>query len=189
MSPVIVQKYTDAMSLPTPASLDPKIVERFTQLIGDIRFAMLTTQAPEGGLRSRPMAMLKTDFDGDLWFFTDDDSPKVEEITDEHHVGLSFANPSDQKYVSVSGRASVIHDKERALELWTPAAKAWFPRGVDDPHLGLLRVRVEAIEYWDSPSSKMVQLYGFAKAVLTGNRPKNLGEHKKIDVTPPAESV
>jgi hypothetical protein len=28
----------------------------------------------------------------------------------------------------------------------------------------------------------MVVLYGMAKAILTGDRPKNLGEHKKISV-------
>lgn len=177
------------MSLQTSTPLDQKTSERFSELIGDIRFAMLTTVAADGSLRSRPMATQKTEFDGDLWFFTDDDSPKVDEIQLERHVAVSYADPSSQKYVSVSGTASIVHDKERIRELWTPAVKAWFPRGVDDPHLGLLRVRVQAIEYWDSPSSKMVQLVGFAKAVLTGTRLENVGEHKKVDVTPPAESV
>jgi len=177
------------MSHQTTLSWDQKTIEKFTDLIGDIRFAMLTTVGPDGSLRSRPMATLKTDFDGDLWFFTADDSPKVEEIIEEHHVGLAYANPSSQKYVSVSGLASVVHDRERAKELWTPAAKAWFPAGVDDPHLGLLRVRVQTIEYWDSPSSKMVQLYGFAKAVLTGKPLEKAGDHKRVEVTPPSESV
>lgn len=177
------------MSPQTSTSLDSETSQKFSELISDIRFAMLTTVGPDGSLRSRPMATQKTEFDGDLWFFTDDDSPKVDEIAQEHHVGVSFADPGSQKYVSVSGLASIVHDKERIRELWTPAVKAWFPRGVDDPHLGLLRVRVQAIEYWDSPSSKMVQLYGFAKAVFTGKRLENVGEHKKIAVTPPAESV
>lgn len=177
------------MSLSSTSSLDQKTIEKFTELIGDIHFAMLATTGPDGALRSRPMATLKSEFDGDLWFFTDDDAPKVEEIREEHHVCVSYANPSSQKYVSVSGLASVLHDKERARELWTPAAKAWFPGGVDDPHLGLLRVRVQTIEYWDSPSSKMVQLFGFAKAVLTGKRLEKAGDHQKIDVAPSAESV
>ncbi len=177
------------MSLQTSTSLDPKTSQKFSEMIGDIRFAMLTTVGADGSLRSRPMATQKTDFDGDLWFFTDDDSPKVDEIHQEHHVAVSYADPGSQKYVSVSGFASMVQDRQRIRELWTPAVKVWFPRGVDDPHLSLLRVRVQAIEYWDSPSSKMVQLYGFAKAVLTGKRPENVGDHKKIDVTPPAESV
>jgi hypothetical protein len=40
---------------------------------------------------------------------------------------------------------------------------------------------VEA-EYWDVDDSKMVQLYKMAKAALTGEPPKNLGEHKKVAV-------
>lgn len=171
------------------ASPDAATVAKFSELIKDIHFAMLTTVVSDGSLRSRPMATLKTEFEGDLWFFTDDDSPKVDEIVEEHHVCVSFAAPDKQRYVSVSGLASLVRDKQRIAELWTPAAKAWFPKGVDDPHLGLLRVRAQTIEYWDSPSNKMVQLYGFAKAVLTGNRPKNLGEHKKVDVVPPSESM
>ena len=177
------------MNTETAQSLDAKTIAKFSELIADIHFAMLTTVASDGTLRSRPMATLKTEFDGDLWFFTDDDSPKVDEIIDEKHVCVSFSAPDKQKYVSVSGLAGLVRDKDRARELWTPAAKAWFPNGIDDPHLGLLRVRAQTIEYWDSPSSKMVQLYGFAKAVVTGDRPKNLGEHKKVDVVPRSESV
>ena len=173
------------MSTASTTTLDAKTVAKFTELIDDIRFAMLTTQAADGTLRSRPMATLKCDFDGDLWFFTDDDAPKVDEITQEHHVCVSYAEPAKQKYVSVSGLATLVHDKKRMQELWTPAAKAWFPRGVDDPHLGLLRVRVQNIEYWDSPNSKVVQLYGFVKAVATGERLKHAGDHKKIELSAP----
>ncbi|PTY05952.1 general stress protein [Opitutaceae bacterium EW11] len=164
-------------------------IEKFAEFVKDIRFAMLTTQAPDGSLRSRPMATLATPFDGDLWFFTDDDAPKVDEIVREHHVCVSYAEPEKQRYISVSGLATVVRDRARIQELWTPAAKAWFPRGIDDPHLAVLRVRTQRAEYWDAPSSKMVQLYGYAKAVFTGKRPENVGEHKTIDVTPPAERM
>jgi general stress protein 26 len=170
-------------------SLDRSTVEKFTDLIEDIHFAMLVTTGPDGALRARPMATLKTNFDGDLWFFTDDDSPKVDEIIEEHHVCVAFAEPNKQQYVSASGLASVVRDKSRIQELWTPAAKAWFPRGVDDPHLALLRVRVNSIEYWDSPSGKMVQLFGAAKATFTGKRVEKVGEHRKVDLAPQAERM
>jgi general stress protein 26 len=51
----------------------------------------------------------------------------------------------------VSGRAEVVHDKTKAEELWTPGVATRFPTGPDDPRLVLLRVEVEAVEYWDSP--------------------------------------
>ena len=43
-----------------------------------------------------------------------------------------------------------------------------------------LGVEVEKAEYWDSPSSKVVQLVGFAKALATGERLKNAGDHEKL---------
>ncbi|MDX2188097.1 MAG: pyridoxamine 5'-phosphate oxidase family protein [Opitutaceae bacterium] len=155
----------------------------FVSLIEDIKFAMLTTVTAEGELRSRPMATLKAPFEGDLWFFTADASAKVDEILNERQVGLSYAAPDKQKYVSVSGLASLVRDKSRMRELWTPAAKAWFPEGVDDPTIALLRVRVQAVEYWDSPSSKMVQLLGYLKSVTTGKPLETVGEHKKVYVS------
>jgi len=170
------------MNIETLQPISVQALEKFQSLIKDIKMAMLTTVAPDGSLRSRPMATLSADFDGDLWFFTSDDSPKVDEIVDDQHVGLAYASSAKQEYVSVSGIAGIVRDPERARQLWTPAAKAWFPEGVDDPHLVLLRVRVTNIEYWDAPASKMVVLYGIAKAMLSGDRTKNVGEHKKISV-------
>jgi general stress protein 26 len=63
--------------------------------------------------------------------------------------------------------------------LWNPFYKAWFPDGLDDPHLGLLRVDVEKAEYWDSPNSKVVQLAGFVKALVTGQKAKG-GDNEKV---------
>jgi general stress protein 26 len=126
------------------------------------------------------MATQEAPFDGNLWFFTSAASPKVDEIEDEHHVQLSYASPEDNRYVSVSGRATVVRDRAKAEELWSPAMKAWFPDGLDDPELALLRVHVEAAEYWDSPSSTMVHIVGFVKAVSTG-QPYQPGENEKLD--------
>jgi general stress protein 26 len=144
---------------------------------------MLTTVEADGCLRSRPMATQDTAFDGTLWFFTRVDTAKVHEIERDRHVNLSFANPSDEVYVSVSGTARVVRDQAKAKELWNPLYKAWFPQGVDDPELSLLRVEVEKAEYWDSPSSAVVQLIGFAKAIATGKTYAEEGtDHEKITI-------
>jgi general stress protein 26 len=157
-------------------------LEKLRSLIDDIKIAMLTTVEADGTLRSRPMATLQFDTQaGDLWFFTRDDSPKADEIRGDRLVGLSYASPAKQDYVSISGRATLEHDKAKIAELWTPMAKIWFPQGVDDPQLALLRIEIDAAEYWDSPSSVVVQLYGLAKQAVAGAPPAELGEHAKID--------
>lgn len=137
--------------------------------IKDVRVAMLTTVEDDGSLRSRPMYTQQAEFDGELWFFTADDSGKVEEISREHQVNLSYAEPKNSRYVSVSGVAELVKDRSKIEELWSPMLKAWFKDGLDDPHLALLRVRVTEAEYWDDTSSKMSQLFGMVKAAMTND--------------------
>lgn len=150
-------------------------------LIKDIQIAMLTTLDEDGSLRSRPMAAPQVAFEGELWFFTEADAPKVEESQQHRQVNVSFANPEHQDYVSVSGTASLVRDRQKMEELWSPWFRAWFPQGLDDPNLALLKVDVEKAEYWDAPSSTMVQLYGVVKATLTG-KALQAGEHAKLIV-------
>ncbi|MDZ4796688.1 MAG: pyridoxamine 5'-phosphate oxidase family protein [Bryobacteraceae bacterium] len=156
-------------------------VRKLGELIHEVKVAMLTTVEPDGQLRSRPMATQGTDFDGQLWFFTALDSSKVDEVQREEHVNVAYSQPDKQIYVSVSGKASVSRDKAKLKELWNPIHKAWFPKGLEDPHLGLLCVDVDRAEYWDAPSAKLVQLFGFVKAVVTGKAYGEEGvEHEKV---------
>ena len=142
-------------------------LKKLHSLIKDINFAMMTTVASDGQLRSRPMATRLEDkeFDGTIWFFTHDQDGKVHEILENTQVNLGYADPKKNDYVSVSGQATLVKDKAKAKELWSPLYKAWFPDGLDDPHLALIRVDVDQAEYWDSPNSKMVQIAGFVKAL------------------------
>ncbi|HET6646146.1 MAG TPA: pyridoxamine 5'-phosphate oxidase family protein, partial [Pyrinomonadaceae bacterium] len=61
------------------------------------------------------------------------------------------------------------------------ALKAWFPEGVDQPDLALLRVGIEKAEYWDSPSSTVAQVVSFVSAIVSG-KPAEWGENKKIEL-------
>jgi general stress protein 26 len=156
-------------------------IRKLGEMIKEIKFAMLTTAEPDGTLRSRPMATQATEFNGELWFFTAASAPKVDEIEQDHHVNLSYAAPDKNLYVSVSGKARMVRDKQKAEELWNPAYKAWFPKGLDDPDLALLKVSATQAEYWDSSSSAVVHLVGFVKALATGER-YHPGENEKIDL-------
>ena len=165
----------------TPSTQAPDSIKKLGELIHDVKFAMLTSVHPDGSLRSRPMATQQVEFDGNLWFFTGLNSEKVRELESNPEVNLSYSAPDDQRYVSVSGRANVSRDRKKMEELWNPLLKAWFPRGLDDPDICLLHVDVTHAEYWDSPSSKMVQLAGFIKSVVTGKRLEKPGEHEELD--------
>ena len=157
-------------------------IEKLGSLIDDVRVTMMTTVDPQSGaLHSRPMATQQTAFDGTLWFFTGKDSHKVEEVEEDHDVNLAYAEPDDNHYVSVSGTARLVTDQGKMEELWHPVLKAWFPGGLDDPDLALLKVDVEQAEYWDSAASTLVKITGFVKALATGER-YDAGENEKLDL-------
>jgi general stress protein 26 len=167
------------MSSETTAATHQESVEKIGKLIRGIKFAMLSTLDADGTIRSRPMATQDTEFDGTLWFFTRASAPKVEEVEKEHQVNVSYADPSGQTYISVSGLAQLVRDPAKNKELWTPAMKAWFPKGPEDPETALLKVSAEKAEYWDTPSSSVVHAIGLVKSVLTG-KPAHLGDNEKI---------
>lgn len=142
-----------------------------------VRFGMLTTIDPERSLSSRPMTSQQIDAQGRLWFFTSDESGFARHLTVEPTVNVTFSDPDGSLYISVSGRAMLTKDRAKTEELWNPMVGAWFPEGIDDPHLALISVDIHAAEYWDSASSKMTQLVAIAKGLLTGTRPNDAGEH------------
>ena len=82
--------------------------------------------------------------------------------------------------MSVSSTARLSEDRVLKEKLWSTAAKAWFPGGIDDPNLVVLVAPVTSAEYWDVKENKLVQLYKIAKAAITGEEPKGMGEHGTI---------
>jgi len=155
-------------------------IAKIRQLIKDIRVTMLTTVGQDGTLHSRPMMMQETAFDGTLWFLTGQDTAKAGEVAEHRRVNVSCAQPDDHRYVSLSGLATIVRDRRKAEQLWSPLHRAWFPEGLDDPTLALLQVEVEAAEYWDSASGKMVAFDGFRRGLVAGRRFTDGGEHVKV---------
>jgi general stress protein 26 len=167
------------MSDQTPVTHD---LSKLFDKIKDVRIAMLTTFDEQNELHSRPMYTLKPQPDGSLLFFTDSESAKVFEVKKDSHVNLSYAHPGDNVYASVTGHASINHDKAKIAELWSEDMRAWFPKGKDDENIRILRVDIYKAEYWDSPSSILSRAYGYVRAVATGERSKDddVNQHAQV---------
>ena len=92
-------------------------------------------------------------------------------------------------FVDVEFAVELVHapgieeDQTKKDYLFTSFAKAWFPRGATDPDLALLQVNIGHAEYWDVKESKMMQLFKMAQAVITGDPPDKLGEHKELSLS------
>ncbi len=157
---------------------------RLWELIKDTRFGMFTHRHGEDGLlHSHPLTTQNRSVDEDatLYFFVPKDGELAKQLPHDDVVNVAYANPDDDSYVSVAGRAAMLEDEALKRALFNSAAKAWFPDGADDPNLGLLAVRIESAEFWDVTESKVSQLLKIARAALTGDGRPQLGEHKKVE--------
>jgi general stress protein 26 len=156
-----------------------KNIEILKNMIEDVRICMLTTLSDKDEFSSRPMATAKVEDDGSIWFFSNEYSLKSKEISKNNQVTLGYSNPSNNTYLYVNGKAALVEDQARKEAYFSPAVKAWFPEGVDDPRLILIKVDPTVAEYWDSSSSKMVIAFNMLKAIVSGDE-YDEGKHEKI---------
>ena len=165
-----------------------KQLDELYRLIEKIEMAMFTTRRPDGRLVSRPMATQKQNPIADLWFVTDVESHKLDELEGDPHVNLAYFDTDSYEWVSVSGTARVSTDRERIRELYQPDWRAWFGKidetrdgGPDDPRLALVLVDADSVVYMRREKPKPVVLFEVAKGMVTGSRPE-IGETRRLEM-------
>ena len=156
-------------------------IAQLAELIKDVEVAMFTTTGVDGRLYSRPLGTQEVEFDGDLWFATSADSPKVAEIALNPRVNVAYASPSKNSYVSVAGTARIVDDRAKIDALWSPAMKLFFPEGKDDPNLRLIHVQAESAEYWDGPGTLLGKALSFVLSAVQ-DEPSRLGDNGFVDL-------
>jgi general stress protein 26 len=150
--------------------------DRAWDLMKKIGFAMLVTRDGDK-LRARPMSAYLERENNAIFFLTDARRHKDEEIARNPNINLSFANASDQRYVSLTGTAFVSNDRAKIKQLFSTPAKAWW-NSAEDPNIRVLKITPDDAEFWDSPGS-VISYVKMAAAAVTGTRP-DLGDNRKV---------
>ena len=167
------------------APLGKKLKDLY-DLIEGIEIAMFTTRRPDGQLVSRPMAT-QTQAEGtDLWFVTDIESNKLDELESDPNVNLAYYKDRTREWVSVSGTATISQDRQALRELYQRDWKAWFgdqggekDGGPEDPRLALILVDVQSVVYLKVDKPAPVVLFEVAKGMLTGT-PHRVGSQRRL---------
>jgi general stress protein 26 len=145
-------------------------IEKVRALLPRFRSAMMVTHVSTGDIHVRPLGLqgdLAT-FGGVLWFFVDDRSRKVHESANHAPVSLICQNDDKSTYLHLTGTATIVRDLPKMRELYSPILLTWFPEGLDDPHLTLLKFEATGGSYWDSPGGMLQVAAAFATSVVTG---------------------
>jgi general stress protein 26 len=101
-------------------------LKKLTEIVKEVKICMFATIGQDHSLYSRPMQTIDVDEQGNLWFFTNEHSGKVDDVTKNYTVYLMYSHPGQNTYLHVKGECTLINDKEKMKELWSPVVKAWF---------------------------------------------------------------
>lgn len=165
------------------------------ELIDDIEIALMTTRRSDGRLVTRPMATQDRGPGGDLWFVTNIETDKVDELENDPNVCIGYLDDGSKEWVSVSGKARISRDRDRIHELYEDHWKAYFGDeggerngGPDDPRLALIFVDAVSVTYMKSRFSKPRVLFEVAKGMMTGEKAE-LGDKEHLDAGELSETV
>lgn len=89
----------------TPANTPENLYE----LLRDFDTAMMIVRSDDAHIHGRPMGVAQLQKNAEIYFFTRIDSPKISAISANSNVTLTFQSSS--QFASLSGRATVEHDK------------------------------------------------------------------------------
>ena len=142
--------------------------------------ALVVSRGTDGRNRVRPLTTQEAREDGALFFFVPIDGGIAEEVAAAPEILLLYAEPSDNAYVALAGRATVRRDVEKARELWSTIAGAWFTEGPEDPRLGILRVDLEVGEAWEPLQGKVFEFLEIAAASLLRRPPSSDRDHHRF---------
>jgi general stress protein 26 len=155
-------------------------LQQFVGILKTFEKAMLVTER-NSELRSRPMLIADRTDDGRVWFITNVESAKLDELTDKPQVNLAMQQ--DSRFLSISGTARVTRDRKKVDELWNDLHNVWFPKGRNDPTLVLLEIVPTYVEYWDRSGVEGIKfMLETAKSAVTGETmSEDAGVHGKLD--------
>jgi general stress protein 26 len=149
---------------------------RVWDLMNDLDYCMLVTQTTNG-LRSRPMSSIVKHDEGKIYFLSDTNGAKDDEIAQNPQILLAYANGSN-KFVSTTATATISSDRELIKRLWNPGAQAFWPEGPDASNIVVIVAQPTGAEYWDG-SNALVSTVKFAMAIVTGTKPA-MGDSEKV---------
>ena len=160
------------MHTPETRLQEQEAIEKFKDLVADVNICMFTTLDENHQLTSRPMFTSSVDDEGNVWFFTNEFSEKINEVSKDNIVHLIYAHPAKNIYIDAEGTCSLVIDRKKMTELWDPALSTWFPEGLEDPKICLVKVSTEKAYFWNHSSSKMGLLFQMIASIAKGDRYK-----------------
>jgi general stress protein 26 len=142
---------------------------KLKKMVEDVKFCFFITDLENNkGTSSTIMTAQQVDEEGNIWFFSGVDSDRNKDINAHKNVQMYFSSPEKNSYLSVNAKASIVMDKIKIKELWSPLLTIWFKEGIEDKNISLIKATTKTANYWDSDGGKMINFFKMIASVITG---------------------
>jgi len=145
-------------------------IDKMKEIISDQRICMFATQLTQAPFSVCPMTVQEVSDEGHILFLSDATSDQNQKILADSRVQLMFSKVSESEFMSVYGKATISKNREKIDKIWDPLAKAWFPKGKNDPNLTIIEVFPEDAYYWDTKDGKIVSMLKIVASAMTGEK-------------------
>lgn len=139
------------------------------KMVEEVKFCFFITDLKnKKGTSSTIMTAQQVDDEGNIWFFSGADSDRNKDIKAHKKVQLYFASPEKNAYLAVNATATIVMDKAKIKELWSPLVAVWFKDGMEDQNISLIKATTKKANYWDSDGGKMINFFKMIASAITG---------------------
>ncbi len=142
-------------------------MDKIQAMVKDIKYTMMTTRTHEDHLHACPMSTTETSIGAkEIWFIGHKPSETVSNIEKNSEINLSYVTQDDKNYLSITGKAELVEDREKLEELWSVVYNAYFEQGIEDPKIQLIKVIPHGAEYWANGNT-LTSAFKMAAAAVT----------------------
>ncbi|NJC28107.1 pyridoxamine 5'-phosphate oxidase family protein [Neolewinella antarctica] len=163
--------------------INKEAIVKIQKLATDVDITMFCTNLGGKPFSTCPMSTQQVEDDGTIWFFSNKNSDHNKDIKSDPATQLIYSSKAgDTDHLSVYGTSEITFDRAKAEELFTPMIKTWFPEGVDDPELTMIKFTPSEGYYWDTKNGQMVAFAKMMASVVTGKEGMDDGIEGKLKV-------
>lgn len=147
-------------------SLDNR--KKLKEFVEKHEVGIFCVQNESGGISSYPLIIQSFDLDCCVWFFVNAQGHIAKGIERSPNVAFHIHDFNTHESLSLEGIGSLVTDRITAYRLWHPRFRAWFPDGIVDKDLRLLKLDIKLAHLWQAPSEVPLTLTSAMQSVING---------------------
>ncbi len=143
--------------------------------LDDVRAGMLGIEGTSQHMQ--PMTHFVDRREGCLYFITSRETDLAKSIVHSATAHYCLVSNDHDYHACMSGEISIINDREKLEELWSPMMAAWFEGGQDNPNITMLKMSLNEASVWASTRNALRFGFEMVRSNVNEAHTPDIGEH------------